>query len=193
VRWTATSNEIDSGAGLVCSLESILLGCCSDPQAPLQEIVVGEVDVEPWSDDQEIRIDRIVGNITTEVMLVWAEDPALAVQTLQPLIRYGLTVVEEGDAPALNLWSEDDLAQIEWMWLWQGTTDTGRTASTGGGDTVSAQWVTQSVDIRNKRKLGFRDKLYLYGQWCWPTGLGAEPDVTGVLCVPLLRTIMVGR
>jgi len=132
---------------------------------PNMILVSGQVDVEPWADDQEVTCDRIRGQITLMGSATDTGGPAFA-----PYVRMGLLVHEEAesesvgtDALKLNLAEQEVWEDFEWIWMWHGfPTLIGFNANDGD------QWLYQErvdVDIRNRRKLGHSDQLLLFAQY----------------------------
>lgn len=167
------------------------------PRQPLVELVSGVTDVEPWSDDQEVTCDRIVGDIGVQCAQDYAGVTVSLPQELAPPVcRFGILVVEEGSDPSLDLFDDATLQKLEWMWLKQVTAPINYYVGSGGGGTgnlVTAVW-DFSLDLRNRRKIGFADKLCLYGGYAYQGAASNQlRSQTFVECSHTLRTILMGR
>lgn len=189
IRWAATTPGLGANSGL----QSYDLQKPEDPAPPLVELIAGPDDVQPWSDDQEITVDRVVGDISVYVSNTYEGDAQGQWDIANPLYRFGLLLVEEAEPPSIDLWDLESLEDLEWMWLTQGTTDTARNGQwVSTADALAVSWTTFHVDIKNRRKCGFNDRLCLYGGAALP--IGPVATLTwGAVATPLLRVVMMGR
>lgn len=196
-RWIAEGGQVSDepvgGQGFVASTlanEALLINQGVPPYAT---IVQGEFDVEPWSDDEEVTIDRIVGDLS------WVGNVQYSGVAPKLVIRAGIIVAEDvsddpgAPDPTRSLFDFSDLQEAEWLWLHQFTPDAdGRLESSGTQPDVD--WLVSHnvhVDIRCRRKLGQKDILYLYTSYVPENN---HPSFTqSIKCVPLLRTICMGR
>jgi len=192
-RWSASSSFMvtDPSPGLVpvSVVDALALGDAGQP--PVDMILSGEFDVEDWADEQEIRVDRVVGDIAiagnaTQVGAPWS-----------PIcVRMGLIVVEElsddGTAPdpTRNLFDQSDLQEAEWMWLHQTilTAPTERMTSN-----VIPYAYNMHLDLRVRRKIGQKDGMFLYAAWAAETNAYDGLMVVDLRLYHHLRTIMVSK
>jgi len=161
-------------------------------QAPVATIVWGQSDVEPWADEQEVTIDRVIGSIHLAGV---TGIPIEGTDFAHVLVRIGMLVLEEtetasvgADVVKLDLGENEVWEDFEWMWL--------KSVILPG----SAQWrspdgnllhfnETIDVDIRNRRKVGQSDELVLFAQW-----ISLEPSYNlTVGMVTDLRAVMMSR
>jgi len=140
---------------------------------PAVTLASGQTDVEPWADNQEVVIDRIVGNIGVSGVS-YGQFTTLPSVLYAPAVvcRLGILVQEEADAtsaPAIDLFNDEQCEDYEWMWLrhfmpgsWNYIPNTNPsevpTAAVGFYETLD-------LDLRVKRKLGQTDQLLLYAQY----------------------------
>jgi hypothetical protein len=121
-------------------------------------LLYGDTDWD-WADDSEVLIERIVGTLS---LFASIGTPAIEGGHPKPLVfRLGFLACEEledGTQPALDLWDPEALEEYQWMWLKQLTV-----GDVSGGNFRGAKDV--DIDLRNRRKLGKRDGIYLYIQW----------------------------
>lgn len=173
-RWNAVTNEVNDG---ILLNTTVFPSPTSGGTAPIAVLVDGQIDVEPWADEQEVTLDRIVGAIH---LYGYAIEPSSGANTLGPklpLIKMGIVLNEEISAdaavPTRDLWNQEDLEDVEWLWLWSGFPDTylsqtplnPPTASNGIAKFAHSVY----VDIKNRRKIGQMDQLALYASWAVPT------------------------
>lgn len=166
---------------------------------PVVTLAAGQVDVEPWADNAEVTVDRIVGQINLQgsVIQTFTEAPPVATAPAT-WIRLGILVQEEGDstsAPFMNMWTDEHLEDFEWMWLreiipsnWNYCPGSTTTGPSGWGFTE-----TIDLDLRVRRKLGATDNLLLYAQ----LATGNEPNqathLEGVIGSHVLRSIFMSK
>lgn len=198
-RWNASTNQANDGV----ILNTSLFITTPDGNAPIAALVDGQVDVEPWADDQEVTVDRIVGSIHLHgYFQSYFPSGTNTLANKVPLIKLGIVLVEEiskdpaSAAPTRNLFDQEDLEDTEWMWLWSGFPEpwSVRTAAftTSGAPTAnvfSTFAMSIPIDIRNRRKIGQSDVLALYGEYAAP---GPEYDIS-VLSYTDVRTILMSR
>jgi len=115
--------------------------------------------------------------------------------TLPTLVRMGIVLVKAVDdsAAAVNppsLWEADDLADGEWLWLWQlGAPTESHVFYDSETYAVTRMWAHDyHLDLRVKRKLGRRDRLVLCHEWVHvgSTYVGDR----GIDVQPLLRCLV---
>jgi len=207
-RWAASSDylEVELGGppGLVATVipsESVG-GTVGVP--PVQTLLDGEFDVADWADEQEVRVDRIVGSIGLQGRVSNTDSPA--VDGPPAIIRLGIIVHEEKSSdliandPTRKLFNQADLQEAEWMWLKQVVVapphgDQRDGVEPGAPGYLAAYWVNMSidVDIRNRRKIGQKDQLFLYASYATPQSYGLAEYTWAVRIIPMLRLVMVSK
>lgn len=164
-RWNAALTPVDSE---LARFTSVFLTPGVNAQAPLATLVSGQVDVEPWADEQEVTLDRTIGNISLKATTTW--DSAVTIDPPDVYVKLGILVNEEITAdPAgstLNMFEQETLEDYEWMWLWGGFVgaDQFQTRALTGTQFVTSGWTNIYLDISNRRKIGQSDELNLFGQ-----------------------------
>lgn len=194
-RWNASTNGVAVG-----SFESLQTAVFPGDEAvaPLAIICDGQIDVEPWADEQEVTIDRVVG----QVHFVWrstSNDPGL--RPISLLLKLGIVLNEELSAevpaPTVNrhLFDQEDLEDTEWMWLHGHMLTPYHTPDsvTNGGSDYGVY--TVDIDLRNRRKIGQRDELALYAAYVGMSASGAVVDSieVNVQAYTDLRCILMSR
>lgn len=146
----------------------------------LREIMAGDVDAV-YLDREEVRVDRIVGDIT-----FWTASATDGVLAQPPVVRMGLIVEEDPaertatiDADTYSLWSPTALGNLEWMYLeqpmWAASLGP-RGAESDPQQGVREFYAHSHLDIRVKRKLGKADRLWLV--MSYGNGFAADAGVT---------------
>lgn len=161
-------------------------------------LAAGQTDVEPWADNQEITIDRIVGQVTVSgtALANFSEvPPALYAPAVE--YRLGMLVQEEGDAtsaPFINLFDDEHLEDFEWMWLYQGVPANWNYQSTSAAE-VGSWGFTETIplDLRVRRKLGQTDSLLLYAQYVRSFDANIASDLINIDGGHLLRSIFMSK
>lgn len=168
---------------------------------PVAVLAAGQTDVEPWADNEEVTIDRVVGQINLQwsVGARWVEVPAYRFAP-SVAFRLGLVVQEEADAtssPFINLWSDEHLEDYEWMWLKEVIPDSWSYMPTSDENQYVALGSTNTIDldIGVRRKLGQTDNLLLYCQYGVFNDVSMEPGSIMVLAAGshLLRSIFMSK
>lgn len=170
-RWNAVTSPTNNEGGIttLSPLTVPLMIAGGQVEPALLQLVSGQVDVEPWADEQEVTIDRIIGQIHYQVAA--QQDPSQFLAPPRCLIKAGILVNEEItqdiSPQALNLFEQETMEDYEWMWL--NTTlmkydETQRFTDTAGDAVVLDAVHTLELDIRNRRKVGQSDELNLYIQ-----------------------------
>lgn len=164
-----------------------------------RELVVGDLDTE-WADANEVVVERLVGDIRVAGRELFSSVDNLVSLAprwigMPPLVRMGIVLVEDVDDAASSydppsLWQPDDLADGEWLWLWQlGSPNEAHMQLDEGASTALRVWTHDyHLDLWVKRKLGRRDRLVLCHEWAHvgPTFSGDRAiDVQ-----PLLRCLV---
>jgi len=158
--------------------------------APLDALISGEFDVAPWADEQEVRVDRVVGDISVAGIVTAGLGGAPPTY-----IRMGIIVAEDvsddptAPDPTRELFDQSDLEEAEWMWLHQfAPTYVG----VGTGDWLVAGY-NYHLDLRVRRKLGHKDVMYLYAAYSMESADVGQITVWNVRLVHHLRTILVSK
>lgn len=183
-RWNASSTTILEGTIAASALNPL-----GAPWPAIFTIVDGQVDVEPWADDQEVTLDRVVGNIS--LFGSTGEDGILA----HPVyVRMGMLVHEEAEAQGggpqlleLDLAEQETLEDFEWMWL-HSVMLPGSHARSYTAQGAQAFEYNIPVDIRNRRKIGQSDELLLFAQWATLPSFSIS-----INCTVDLRSILMSR
>jgi len=132
------------------------------PVSTLREILTGPVDTF-YLDKEQVRIDRIVGNVQ-----FWTASAADASVALPPVVRWGLIIEEDPNSENIvvpgpttyNLWSNVHLDDKEWMWLDQPTPIPVHGPASDSGNIRGFHW-SSYCDIRVRRNLGKSDRLWM--------------------------------
>lgn len=163
----------------------------------------GDDDLE-WMDVNEVRLERLVGTITTSCTVTsYRDGGTLLISSLRgpPVHRMGILLCEELEAqnsrPVLDLFDVETIEEYEWMWLSQvGEWTPGNLMVPASSTDMFSQYRSDvSVDTNNRRKLGKKDALVLYHQWAFPvtdTPSNLEFDVSGVV-FPQLRALVASK
>lgn len=191
-RWSASSAGVDEPQGIFGSVLPNEIGLFPNGSPPLDTIISGEFDVEDWADEQEITVDRVIGDIALSGAVTFAGGASYPC----PLyIRLGLIVSEDlSDDPAASdptrgLFDQTDLQEAEWMWLTQIVPTPVYSQSAG-------VWLYNEnihVDLRNRRKIGQKDVLFLYGAYAIDTADNGRVTVFNIREVHNLRCIMMSK
>jgi len=195
-RWQAYTQEATNPTGEIASL--LLPLASNDLLGPILVLIDGAQDVEPWADDQEVTLDRIVGSLCTQFTEVYTAVPTVVEQAHRVFARYGLLVAEELEPttpPQINLWDSDALEQYEWMWLADVVPEES-TSSIELDDTttvVRSNLTRTPLDVRVRRKIGPSDQLLLYGSAGRMEAASAGDQQFFARVVPCLRTILMSR
>ena len=191
-RWNASSTQGALEVGAVADAYPMPAGW-GGPVLPIATIVSGQIDVEPWADEQEVRLDRVVGDLNCIVVSGW--DSNETSYGSPPLIKLALLVNEEVTADAsgqtLDLWDQETMEDYEWMWMWTGMPEhvTTRLLS---GTTFLTTWMFQMhLDLRNRRKIGQSDELNLYGSYRPTLGAGGTYNLPDLYID--LRSVLVSK
>lgn len=132
----------------------------------LRELFAGDTDAL-YLDREEVRLDRIVGDI--QFWTASVTEPTLA---FPPVVRFGLVVEEDPNDPAggstgaaYNLFEAVALRDVEWMYLEEPSPSTTSIPFVEGSEGITGvfrdfHWHSH-LDIRVKRKLGKADRLWL--------------------------------
>lgn len=193
-RWnaTASSGAAEGGAGV----DFIQLPYGVGPQLPVLTLVSGQIDVEPWADDQEVTLDRVVGDITVRA---WGtQDTADRLLSPVPMFKLALLVNEEVtqdvSGQTLDLWDQEQMEDYEWMWMHHEipTYQVGRALTSPAGQ-IAHEWHAQvHLDLKNRRKIGQSDELNLYGSYrTWDGNGGA--NISYVEIAVDVREILMSR
>lgn len=164
------------------------------PQQPIGTLVSGQVDVEPWADEQEVTLDRVIGSISLRSTAFW--DPTVISVPPGVFVQLGLLVNEEVTSDiagqTLAIFEQETLEDYEWMWLWGGYVEFDSTRELTATGFVTDSNTRIEVDIRNRRKIGQSDELNLYATYLMDT-----PDTgAGIPVVQAtwsLRTILMSK
>jgi len=191
-RWNASSNGINGdGEALATAVPFYLEG----GTPPIAIIADGQLDVEPWADEQEVTIDRIVGSI-----MISGRSGTESAGFFPPhlILKMGIVLNEEltDGIPAAvvtkDLFNQESLEDTEWMWLDSRVC----TPFTDTLDTAGLRtWhyaMTEYIDLRNRRKIGQKDELALYAQFGLAQTYSIPFDVqlqsyTDVRCILMSR------
>lgn len=167
---------------------------------PLAVLIDGSVDVEPWSDEQEVTLDRLVGSFNFTGQSVIPTNSGTLVNNL-PYVKCGLLVVDDLEEepvtvyPNISLWNQEDYEDHEWMWrkaffpenVYYNTLKVGTPT---GGSTINGLtvWNTNiDIDIGVRRKIGPKAALCLYAGWVppyesgWDIGVALNYEVRAIL------------
>jgi len=186
-RWGASSTVFDEN-GLLPGV--IPAEVSNQGVPPFDQILSGEFDVEPWADEQEIRLDRVVGDISLSGLVTSGLEPAIFA------IRMGLIVAEDvsddptADDPTRNLFDMTDLQEAEWMWLHQ-VVPSPVFCPEATPNPLWAYTYNLHVDLHNRRKIGQKDSLFLYASYA--KEVNADISVWNVRLIHNLRMIMVSK
>lgn len=165
------------------------------------ELIVGDGDTW-WADDNEVRVERIVGNLTFEASaratyldLIGNANLRFK-QMLVPVVRFGLLVVAEEDEEVValppSLHEHDDLEETQWLYLYQGTGGTGIQWTYEETEI----WVVRHciwdvpIDIRVKRKLSRRDRLVMVYEHGFLAGIPSTSISAHVSLIHQLRCLV---
>jgi len=189
-RWNAAINSFSTEFPRI---EPTLVPEGPNPQLPVLTLVSGQVDVEPWADDQEVTLDRTIGTLSLRGSCQWTSTTVVEPPGLY--VKLGLLVNEEITADVsgqtLNIFEQETLEDYEWMWLWSGYLELVQTRRflEDEADFVSTYFSRIDIDIRNRRKIGQSDELNLYCMFMKDTAAGSAL----VQIISDVRTILMSR
>lgn len=184
-RWNAVSPGYTPEAGQGLNLTQIFGVGAVPLVSPSFTLVSGQVDVEPWADEQEVTLDKIIGRFT-----FWSTY-AVPAGVHPPYLKVGILLLEEItqdiDPVRLNLYEQETMEDYEWLWLWSGSMD----VESYSDSTIYAR---KDLDVysKNRRKIGQSDELVVYAQTADNFTQGG-PALANVLGVCDLRTILMSR
>jgi len=187
-RWGASTSFVDESLGLQVGV--IPNETVNEGVPPFDQLLSGEFDVEPWADEQEIRLDRIVGDISIAGSMVSGFEPPIYA------IRLGIIVAEDtSDDPAAadptrSLFDTTDLQEAEWMWLHQ-VVPTAVYLPDATPNPAFYLTYNLHLDLRNRRKIGQKDSLFLYA--AYSNDSNVPISLWNVRLVHNLRMIMVSK
>lgn len=128
-----------------------------------REIIAGDIDAR-YLDREEVRIDRIVGDIG----FYTASAVDAAPVALPPVVRWGLVLEEDPQdvsttitTQGYDLWSSTPLGDLEWMHLSEPKICPNPVALPGDSVTLREFYWHDKVDVRVRRKLGKTDRVWL--------------------------------
>lgn len=189
-RWNASTNSINED---FATLNTQVPLETASGVPPLAIIADGQLDVEPWADDQEVTVDRIVGSL---LFWGWSEAALAGHQApIDVILKLGIVLNEEltaeDPAPIVNrrLFDQEDLEDTEWMWLHAVHLTPAVTIVNAEGLVAYRYSYTLPIDLRNRRKIGQRDELALYAA-ANPTASGFDFSIqsyTDVRCILMSR------
>lgn len=166
-RWNAVATGLSTTTFPLYTVPPILGSALTAPAPAI--LVSGQVDVEPWADDQEVTVDRIIGNIGLRTEWTYSSDDAL--WGVDYMVKLGILVHEEVTQDVsqmeLNMFDQETMEDYEWMWLWTGlvTEFTNNGTRIADVNVFSSATVNIPVDIKNRRKVGQSDELLLFAQY----------------------------
>lgn len=200
-RWNAVTNQADDAV----LLNTAVMPTIPNGNPPIAVLVDGQIDVEPWADEQEVTLDRIVGNLAFHgYFQSYFPSGTYTLANKVPYLKVGIVLLEElskdpaSNVPTRNLFDQEDLEDTEWMWLWSGFPEHFVQANVAAAipndgqptNNIFTKFVLNiPVDIRNRRKIGQNDQLALYAEWASPS---PEYDIsvqsyTDVRCILMSR------
>lgn len=190
-RWNASTTTVDPETA---AAQGYQIPVALQPHPPLVTLVSGQIDVEPWADDQEVTLDRTVGTINITGTGFWDSGEVTALPW--PIIKFGLLVNEEisqetGALPQVNLFDQECLEDYEWMWLATVMPEFISTRLISGDQFVTNFMLHLELDIRNRRKIGQSDELNLYGSFA--NDFVTPGSLPGILAFVDIRTILMSR
>lgn len=201
-RWISLNSGGASNAdGVLSATPWSLLPVASAGQPPNIVLAAGQSDVEPWADNQEIRVDRIVGDLNIRGAVSHTFVSPVDVPLAPPMyIRLGLIVQEEGDAttaPFINLFSDEHLEDFEWMWLYSSCAQGWNYIPYADADLYNRSGIGFQfripMDLRVRRKLGQTDTLLLYAQYATEENLSVASTDVVVSGDHVLRSVFVSK
>lgn len=162
--------------------------------APIFTLIGGQADVEPWADEQEITVDRIVGQL--HVVVEHAYDSLLNVFGNDIYVKAGLIVNEEitqdVDEVKLDLFEQETMEDYEWMWLGNCVPLVQNGSRQQDSYIYTRSHFVWNWDIRNRRKVGQSDELNLFMQYL-PFNTVGEDDAFAVSAWVDCRQIMLSK
>jgi len=197
-RWAASSPVLSADDpmdyGLLAGVIPSEAALAPAGVPPMDALLSGEFDVENWADEQEVRVDRIVGDIGIVGMVTHSADQPPSV-----VVRLGIIVAEDvsddptADEPTRSLFDQTDLQEAEWMWLHQHVPHFEPVFGALGGVIGSRISYNHHLDLHNRRKIGQKDLLYIYASYTYMSGEESLITVWNVRLVHSLRLIMVSK
>lgn len=149
-------------------------------------LVSGQVDVEPWADDQEVTLDKVIGRLT-----FWAQWDPEGTTWHPPYLRVGILLLEELtqdiDPVRLNLYEQETWEDYEWVWMWSGSMELTAVAEQG----EPTLYARKDLDVytKNRRKIGQSDELVVFAQ----SADGVTAALATVKATCDIRTILMSR
>lgn len=160
-RWNASTNGTNEDS---VALNTVVYPA-STTAGPIAVLCDGQIDVEPWADEQEVTIDRIVGSLH-----FYGYSLADTLESARDVIlKVGIVLNEEltDDSPApvvtKLMFDQESNEDTEWIWLHSKVLEA--TPVLTGTTWVKNFQYTIPIDIRNRRKIGQKDELAVYAQW----------------------------
>lgn len=194
-RWNASINYyIIDGDDSRARLGPIIIPEGILPALPVATLVSGQVDVEPWADEQEVTLDRLVGSIELRALQQWTASEVI--EPPMPYVKMGILVNEEinetVDGTQIAIFEQERLEDYEWMWLWGGYMDHVLTRRIDEAEPEYASTFRSRIelDLHNRRKIGQGDELNLYAQVLSDTTLVIAPLAQLIVDV---RTILMSK
>lgn len=184
IRWNAAAAgytpEVGAGLNIV---DVYNVGAI--PLVPPSFILVdGQVDVEPWADEQEVTLDKVIGRMT-----FWAQWGLEGITVHPPYLKVGIILLEEitqgVDLPEYNLFEQETWEDYEWLWLWSGSMELEYVAEGG------TAYARKDLDVltKNRRKIGQSDQLVVFAQQA--DGVTAALATVKAACD--IRTVLMSR
>lgn len=167
-RWNAQINNYDAEIPSTARIVPVLVPRGVEPAPPVVTFVSGQVDVEPWADEQEVTLDRLIGAFSIRATEIW--DSSSIVDPPGIYVKLGILVNEEMTediaGQTIAIFEQERLEDYEWMWLWGGYLDIVQTRQTAQANMYATTYMTRiELDIGNRRKIGQSDELNLYAQF----------------------------
>lgn len=183
-RWNAVTPTYVPEAGAGLQVVDVFNVGAVPLVEPSFTLVSGQVDVEPWADEQEVTLDKIIGRMT--FYSAYAIQAGVHPAYLKVGILLHEEVTQDVDLPRLNLFEQETWEDYEWLWLWSGSMDV-------ESYTDSTFYSRKDVDVytKNRRKIGQSDELVVYAQSADNQTHG--PALATVTAVCDLRTVLMSR
>jgi len=197
-RWISLNSGVNAaGADLIAPWFFNGTGATAFPAVTL---AAGQIDVEPWADNQEVTVDRVVGDLNFQGFAFGQHSEAPAVVWAPGVIyRLGMLVQEEADAtsaPAIDLFNDEALEDYEWMWLHEGVPTNWNYMMPASQPTIVAGvgfFEHLHIDLGVRRKLGQTDQLLLYAQAGCLNGPEFDSQTVVMTGSHLLRSIFLSK
>lgn len=184
-RWNAASTSYTPEVGAGLNIVDVYNVGAVPLVAPTFTLVSGEVDVEPWADDQEVTLDKVIGRLT-----FWSQWSTTSNTVMPPYLKVGILLLEEltqdVDPVRINLYEQETWEDYEWLWLWAGSMELLGTSSNG-----ESAYGRKDLDVftKNRRKIGQSDELVVYAQ----SADGVTAAIATVKAACDVRTILMSR